>query len=310
MALGPEHLDYPRRRHGMDHDHYDWSMLEQRPRFHWPGDRPLALWINVAVQWFPLNQKGDPFPPPGGMSTPYPDLRHYTLRDYGNRVGIFRLLKALNHFGMQPSFAISAALVERIPWLVERLAGTGGEILCHGLHMDALHHGGLEEEQERELVERSLELLRKHTGQPVTGWLGPARCQSKRTPELLRAAGVQYMADWVNDELPYRFRTGEGELVALPLPLELEDQFILQRNLHSETEYADQLIDAFDFLHQEAADRGARLLALNLHPWLTGQPHRIGQLERLLAHIADHSGVWNASGAALVTAWQDCAQRA
>ena len=96
MPLDPSYFDYPHRSYGMDHDFYDWSMLADRNAVQWPNGKQLALWVNVALQFFPLNQRGQPFPPPGGMTTAYPDLRHYTLREYGNRVGIFRILKALD----------------------------------------------------------------------------------------------------------------------------------------------------------------------------------------------------------------------
>ena len=91
----------------MDHDFYDWSMLQNRKPVAWPGGKRLALWVNVGLQYFPLNQQGKPFPPPGGMTTAYPDLRHYTLREYGNRVGIYRFFKAFDAFGVRPSFAPS-----------------------------------------------------------------------------------------------------------------------------------------------------------------------------------------------------------
>ena len=96
MSLPDDYLEYPKRHYGMDHDRYDWAMLSERQPVTWPDEKPLALWINVSCQHFPLNQSGKPYAPPGGMTMPYPDLRHYSLRDYGNRVGIYRLLDALD----------------------------------------------------------------------------------------------------------------------------------------------------------------------------------------------------------------------
>ncbi len=305
MPLDPSYLEYPKRRYGMDHDRYDWSMLTDRPPVAWPEGAGVALWVNVSLEFFPLNQRGKPFPPPGGMTTAYPDLRHFTLRDYGNRVGVVRCLQALDDHGIVPTFAINAALVERTPRLVERIVTRGNEIIGHGWHMDRLLHGELAREDEAKLIDDSLAALRGATGQPVTGWLSPARSQSANTPDLLAAKGIGYMGEWINDELPYPFRTSAGEIVALPLSYELDDQFIIQGNLHSETEYADQVIDAFDFLLDEAAEKSSgRMLALNIHPWLLGQPHRIGQLERALRHIAERGGVWSASSADIVAHWR------
>ncbi len=303
MTLDPSYLDYPLRRYGMDHDCYDWSMLTDRKPVAWPDGKRVALWVNVALQFFPLDQKGKPFPPPGGMSTAYPDLRHYTLRDYGNRVGVFRLIEALDRYGVKASFAINAELAERYPYLLRRVAERGDEILCHGWNMDTPHYGGLDVEAERDQVVRSLDVLRGHGGQAVKGWLSPGKSQSRNTPALLVEHGVEYMCDWINDDMPYRFRTAAGEITAMPLSTELEDRFILLNNLHSETEYADQIIDAFDFLNREAGDQGGRLLALNVHPWLLGQPHRIGEFERLLAHIVGHETVWSAPPGEIRAAW-------
>lgn len=303
MALDRSYLEYPRRRYGMDHDRYDWSMLSSRRPVQWPGGKRLALWINVAVQYFPLNQLGKPFPPTGGMTTAYPDLRHYTLREYGNRIGIYRFLAAFDRYGVRPTFAVSARLAERYPVLLRRLVERGDEIACHGWHMDAPHYGGMDPAVEQALVERSLGVLRSATGQPVEGWLSPSKSQSARTPELLARNGVRYMGDWVNDDMPYAFRTDSGPLTAMPLSTELEDVFIIHGNLHSEAEYAAQVRDAFDYLYAEAAEQGGRLLALSLHPWLLGQPHRIGRLEEVLAYITGHDGVWSAPACEIRAAW-------
>ncbi len=124
------------------------------------------------------------------------------------------------------------------------------------------------------------------------------------TPDLLAAAGVRYMCDWINDDMPFTFRTNSSDLIAMPLSTELEDRFILQNNLHSEAEYADQIRDAFDYLYAESAEQGGRMLALSIHPWMLGQPHRIGYLESVLEYISGHDGVWSASAGEISTAWQ------
>ena len=306
MTLDAEHLRYLRRRHGMDHDRYDWSMLAGRPPIAWPERARVALWVNVAIQFFPLDQRGRPFAAPGGMITPYPDLRHFTLRDYGNRVGIVRCLEALDAFGIRATFAVNGAVAVRHPALLERLVARGDEIIAGSWHMDTLHHGDMDVSEERELVERTLMTLRGRTGQPVEGWVSPAGSQSHRTPDLLAEYGVRYMGDWINDDLPYPFRTDAGEMVALPLSLELDDQFLIGHSLHSEWEYATQVKDACDYLVEEAAATGqGRLLALSVHPWLLGQPHRIGAFESVLEHLAASPGIWSASGSEIVAAWRD-----
>jgi len=205
--LPTDYLDYPLRRHGMDHDRYDWSMLPQRPPVAWPGGARIALWVSVSLQWFPLNMKGQPFKPPGAMQTAYPDLRHYTLRDYGNRVGIHRVMQALARHGIRASAPCNAAVARRYPSLIKACLDQGWELLGHGLDMDHLHHGALPVEEERAWIRQSLDILQEATGAPVRGWLSPAKSQSHATLDLLAEAGLDYVCDWVNDDMPYPVRT-------------------------------------------------------------------------------------------------------
>jgi len=309
MALDKKFLEYPQRGHGMDHDRYDWSMLTERKKITWPGNAKLAVWVNVCLQFFPINQQGEPFKVPGGMTMPYPDLRHYTLRDYGNRVGIYRFLDAFDKYRVKPSFAINTRLAQRNPYLLDAIKERGDEISCHGLHMDALHYGGQDIEQERELVKTSIERLRELSGQDVRGWLSPARSESENTPDLLAEHDIHYFSDWVNDDMPYSFKTRNGNLTAMPLSNELEDKFILMNNLHSEQSYVEQVCDACDFLLQEATTGGGRILALNIHPWMLGQPHRIGKLEAVLDYVMSQDGVWSASATDILTAFKQQTNR-
>lgn len=305
MALEPEYLSYPHRNYGMDHDRYDWSMLSERQPVTWPGGAKLALWINVGLQFYPLNQQGTPFAVPGGMTMPYPDLRHFSLRDYGNRVGIYRFLNAFDRFGIKPTFAINTELAERAPYLLRRICERDDEILCHGWNMDSLHYGGQDRDEEAQLVERSLTRLRELSGRDITGWISPARNESENTPELLAANGIRYFCDWVNDDMPYRFHTQSGELIAMPLSNELEDRFVVMNNLHSEQSWLEQVCDACDFLLDEAAASGGRILALNIHPWMLGQPHRIGKLEQALEYLMSRDSVWNAGSSEIMQHWLD-----
>ena len=294
MALDKEHLQYPHRSYGMDHDRYAWQLLAKQKPVKWPDNKKLALWINVPLQFFPLNQQGKPFKVPGGMTMPYPDLRHFSLRDYGNRVGIYRLLKAFDKYKVTPTFAINTELAKRTPYLMDVIKERGNEVLCHGMHMDALHYGGQGIEQESALIEGAVSQLREITGQEIKGWLSPARNESENTPELLAKHGIEYFCDWVNDDMPYQFNTNNGPLWAMPLSNELEDKFILMDNLHSEQSYVEQICDAAEFLLQEAKTQGGRILALNIHPWMLGQPHRIAKLEQVLEYLTAQD-IWCAS---------------
>ena len=303
MSLPEDHLRYPLRRYGMDHGRYDWSMLHRRPPVTWPHEARVALWVVPALEWFPLDMKGSPFKPPGAMVTAYPDLRHYTLRDYGNRVGIFRIMQALERHAIPASVAVNAAVATRYPALLAACVERGWEIIANGEDMDHLHHSGLSEVEERGLVERTLATLRKASGQPVRGWLSPAKSESFATLDLLAEAGVDYVCDWVNDDMPYAMRADARPLYAMPHPIDIDDHTILVQNHHSEDDFRDALCDQFDTLYRESATHGGRVMAISLHPWVIGQPYRIGALEEALQHIMAHRGVWATTGAQILDAW-------
>jgi peptidoglycan/xylan/chitin deacetylase (PgdA/CDA1 family) len=304
MALPDDYLRYPLRRHGMDHDRYDWTMQPDRPKVAWPNGARVALWVVPALEFFPLDMPAEPFRAPGGMVTAYPDLRHYTLRDYGNRVGVFRVFKALDAHNLPASVAVNSKVAERYPFLIDEINRRNWEIIAYGVDMGRLHYGGMAAEDEAAQVKEAVGVLREKSGQPVTGWLSPARSESMDTLDLVAAEGIDYVCDWINDDMPYPLRTAHGEVTSLPLSYEIDDQTILHRYQHSEQDFADQVCDQFDALYREASAEDGRLMTLTIHPWMSGQPHRIKFLEQALAHIMGHDGVWPATGAEIVAAYK------
>jgi len=305
QKLADMFLKYPKRKYGMDHDLYDWSQLSERDPVAWPNGKKLALWINVPIQFFPLNQRGEPFKVPGGMTMPYPDLRHFSLREYGNRVGIYRLLKAFNQFNIKPTFAINSEAAQRLPQLMQKIEQRGDDVICHGVNMDALHHNGLSIDQEAELIRESKQTLSEVFDRQIKGWLSPAKNESSNTLNLLRDANFEFVCDWVNDELPYNMRTDKGSLTAMPLATELDDYFVVQQNFHSEESWVQQVCDATDFLLNEASTDNGRMLSLNIHPWLMGQPHRIGYLEEVLEFLSNKEEIWHAGASQIYDHWQN-----
>ncbi len=303
-TLGNDYLQYSKRSYGMDHDRYEWSMLQNRKAITWPKGKKIALWVNVGLQFFPLNQKGIPFKVPGGMTKPYPDLRHFSLRDYGNRVGIYRFLKTFDTYNVTPTFAMNTRLAERAPYLTGTIKERNNEIICHGYDMDKLHYGGQNIEEEKDLVKRALDGLRKLTEQEIKGWVSPAKNESENTPDILAANGITYFCDWANDDLPYNFKTSKGDLSAMPLTTELDDYYIILNNLHSAESWAEQVDDAFEFLLHESKTSGGRILSLNIHPWVLGQPHRIQYLEKVLDKLGSHEEVWSASASEILSTWK------
>jgi len=192
----------------------------------------------------------------------------------------------------------------RYPSLVQACRQRNWEIVAHGLDMDHLHHGGLAEADERRFIEQTLAILRAATGGAVRGWLSPAKSESFATPDLLAEAGIEYLCDWVNDDMPYAMRTRAGGLHAMPHPIDIDDYTILVQNHHTEDDFRDALVDQFDLLYREATPDNGRVMAISLHPWVIGQPYRIRALEEALAHVMRHRGVWAATGGEILDAWK------
>ncbi len=302
MTLDASYLDYPRRRRGMDHDLYPWSNLFDRPAIAWPQGKTVAVPIVVSLEWFPILAADKPFRAPGHMQTAYPDYRHYTSREYGTRVGFYRLLDAFAEAGATVSVATNAAIAERYPSIVRDIVAAGHEIVAHSTDMNGTIASGLPQADEAALIATSLDTLERIAGARPTGWLSIARSQSFDTPHLLAAAGVAYMLDWVNDELPYAMATRAGPIVNLPLNHELSDRQIVTVQQHSAESYAEQIRDAYGWLAREAHGGGGRMMPLHVTPYILGLPYRIGAFEGLLDWLAAQPGSWFASAGAVVAA--------
>lgn len=293
MSLDPSYLEYPHRRFGYDHDLYDYSAMPARKPIAWPDGKAVATWFVVSLEWFPITPSDTPFRAPGHMQTAYPDYRHYTSREYGTRVGFYRLLDAFAKAGVRASVAANAAIAERYPQLIRDIVAGGHELIAHSTDMNGTIASGLPIEDERSLIAHAVKTLEAVSGQKVRGWHSIARSQSFDTPDLLKEQGLGYCVDWVNDELPWSFHNG---LVNIPLNHELSDRQILTVQQQSVDSYAEQILDAHDWLAREAVDRGGRLLPLHLTPYIIGLPYRMDAFERLLADLAARPQTWFATG--------------
>jgi peptidoglycan/xylan/chitin deacetylase (PgdA/CDA1 family) len=300
MSLDPSYLEYPQRRHGYDHDLYPWSRISDRPPVCWPEGKSVAVWVCVSLEWFPLTPSDRPFRAPGHMQTSYPDYRHYTSRDYGTRVGLYRLLDAFAKAGVRVSVAANGAIAERYPQVIRDIVSAGHDVIAHSTDMNGTIATGLAEDEERALIDCSLDALEMVAGVRPKGWLSIARSQSWNTLDLLKRAGLIYCCDWVNDELPYRFNNG---LIDLPLNHELSDRQIVATQQQSADSWAGQMTDAFDWLAAEAAQHGGRMLPIHMTPYIMGLPYRIGAVEALLERLTARPEAWFAPGGMIVEAW-------
>jgi hypothetical protein len=278
-------------------------VFERQP-VQWPEKKKVALWCVVSLEWFPMTPSDTPFRAPGHMQTPYPDYRHYTSREYGTRVGLYRLLDAFAAVGARMSVAMNAVIAERYPQIVEDVLAGGHEVIAHSSDMNGTIASGLPEADERDLIVRSLETLQGATGVRPRGWLSIARSESWNTPRLLAEAGLDYVCDWPNDELPYRMTTPAGTIVNMPLNHELSDRQIITVQQQSVDSYVEQMQDAYRWLAAEAEASGGRMLPLHLTPYIIALPYRIAAFEALLRWFAEQPDCWFARGDQIVDAWK------
>ena len=287
------------RRFGMDHPHYDWSPVVTRKKLSWPGDARVALCLIVNLEHLEWTPPENSFQTPSLYNRPLPDYRGYSHREYGHRVGIFRVLDVLQKHGISATVAMDALTAQNYPYLVNHCLRRGCEIIGHGISVSQVISSKMSEDEERAYIRKSITALEDATGSAPRGWLGPEYGESARTPALLAEAGVDYLCDWANDEQPYLMKTPLGRLFALPVMLDMNDAFALSERGFPVHEYAEMVKDGFDTMYADAATSG-RLLALNLHPWIMGQPFRISYLDEVLGHVMSNTEVWAATGGQII----------
>jgi peptidoglycan/xylan/chitin deacetylase (PgdA/CDA1 family) len=304
-GLPDDYFVYPHRRRGMDHDRYPFRILPRTAPVQWPGGARIALWVAVHVGHFPMDMPLKPIVAPGGMERPYPSFWDFTQRDYGNRIGIYRMMQAMAARGVKGTALLSAMLAREYPVLMDDIAAAGWEPACAGLDMGHIHHGGVAEADERAWIAEATALLRGRFGDALRGWHSPAHSESHRTPDLVAEAGYAWTSGWANDDMPYAFATRAGTLTAMPLSQDLADQRMLHQQNMATGDFTTAVLAAHAALDAEAqATGGGRILTVSVTPWLMGQPHRIRAFGAMLDAILARGAVWSASGSEIMAAWK------
>ncbi|HET6507974.1 MAG TPA: polysaccharide deacetylase family protein [Baekduia sp.] len=292
----------------MDNPYTAWSPLRDRRPVRWPGGARVAVCVllNVEhVEWLPPD--GVFVPPSAVRRPPYPrlpDPHEVSPHEYGNRVGIFRLIEALDARSIPASVPIDAASAERYPGIVRRCVDRGWELLGHGLSASRMISGAMSEPEERAYIARSLDAVQRATGQRPVGWSSIEYAQSARTIRLLAEAGVRYMCDWPNDEQPYELVGDGAGVVALPTAIELDDVYTIHMRRVPPARWSQMIVDAYDRLERDGAESG-RVLVISLHPWLTGQPFRMRHVEAALDHVAGRPRAWCATAGEIVDRYRE-----
>jgi allantoinase len=290
-----------------EHEYYAPDPIISRAPLRWPNGARLAFAIVVSIEFYELQPRPDAFIPPnlpGGFGRgPYPDFRNYTHREYGPRVGLFRLMQVLDSRGIKATAAIDARTALERPIIAAHCRRRGWEIAAHGRAVADVISSQLSEADERRYIETAIAAVTTAAAQTPRGWHGAEYGESARTPRLLAENGIDYVLDWPNDEQPYEMQCGDRRLLALPMSCDLDDVIAHWQHKISMPRWRRAVTDAVDQLRTDGEDSG-RLLILNIHPWLMGQGFRSTYLAEVLDHVLKCSDVWVATTGEIASAYR------
>jgi len=273
-----------------------YSAIVDRPPLPLPQGGRLAVWTIVNVEEWSI-ERAMPrtvLPPP--MSTTagqplLPDLPNWAWHEYGMRVGIWRIFEALEKHRITPTLAINGSACRSYPRIAQAARDAGWEFMGHGYVQRPMHHV----EDQRQAIRDTIAAIRACTGKPPRGWESPGLTETATTIDLLAEAGIEYVADWVVDDQPCRIDTAHGPMVSVPYTVEMNDIAMMVLQNHPSEEWLRRGIEQFERLYAES-ERITRVMAISVHPYITGVPHRIGYLEKLYQHIASRPGVLHWTG--------------
>jgi peptidoglycan/xylan/chitin deacetylase (PgdA/CDA1 family) len=273
------------------HGRYAYSPIAGRPVYDWPNGTRLAVYIALNVEVFPF---GEGLAPELNPRQPEPDITNYTWRDWGNRVGIWRLLDLYDESKMPLTANMNTAIYDECPQIAVALRARGAEIVGHG-RSNAERQSDMDEAAERAMLAEVTARIKREEGKPPAGWMGPWVSETLRTPDLLKEAGYQYVMDWSMDEQPVWLVTRGGPLLSLPYARPTNDISALHGAKVPPALWGDMLIDQFDEMLRQSETGGREPLVFNLslHPYLVGHAFRLTHLRRVVAHIASkRERVW------------------
>lgn len=282
-----------------DHGRFPYSAIGDRPHFSWPGGARLACYIAINLEHFAFGEGlGAEFAPKHGQ----PDVLNWSWREYGNRVGVWRMLDLLDELGLPCAALVNSTIYDHCPSVPAAFRVRGDEIVAHG-RTNAERQGGLDEPAERALIAEATQVLTRAEGRAPRGWLGPWISQGPITPDLLAEAGYDYLLDWAMDDQPVWMATrGGGRILSVPYPQELNDIPALIARQGEAAAFCESVEDGF----AEMLDQSARqplVFAVALHPYLFGQPHRLRRLRIALKAIAHRPGTWWTTPGAIAAAY-------
>ena len=276
----------------LPHERFDYSAIVDRKPWKLPKGARIAVWTIVNIEEWDIEKPmaRQYLTAPQGVST-VPDIPNWAWHEYGMRVGFWRLHEALTTRKIPVTTSINANVCNAYPRVAQAMLDAGWEFMGHAVKQGAMHI----QPDQRAVIRESIRILEKFTGKKPKGWLGPGLTETFETLDLLKEEGVEYVSDWVNDEQPYEIRTTHGLLVSVPYSIELNDIPMMVIQHHTSDEWLRRCVDHFDRLYAEGA-RQPRVMALAVHPYNSGVPHRIKYFEAVYDYIRKKKGVWMTTG--------------
>jgi peptidoglycan/xylan/chitin deacetylase (PgdA/CDA1 family) len=271
---------------------YGYLPYQGRPRIEWPGGAKVAFWVAPNIEFYELDPPRNPTR--AAWSRPVPDVQNYAYRDYGNRSGFWRMYEAMARHKVRGSVSLNVAMCQHHPEIIQACRDADWEFYSHGTY-NTRYLMGMDEVQERAVIQDSIDTIREHTGQQLDGWLAPALTYTQNTLDLVAEMGLSYVCDLFHDDQPGPVKVKQGRLTSVPYSLEMNDVIVYNVNLVQPRRYADILKRQFDRLYQEGEQSGT-VMCIPLHPYLVGHPYRIAAFEEALAYITGHDDVWLATG--------------
>jgi allantoinase len=267
-------------------DRVPYSAIVDRPPLKLPNNGRVAVWTIVNVEEWSIER---PMPrtvlsPPYGQPL-LPDLPNWAWHEYGMRVGFWRFVEVLEKFGIKATLAINGSVIESYPRVAEAARDAGWEFMGHGWIQRPMHHV----EDQKKAIADTVAAIKRFTGKPPRGWESPGLTETYETIDLLKEAGIEYVADWVLDDQPVVIQTAHGPITSIPYTVEMNDISMMALQHHPSEEWLRRGMDHFDRLYADG-EKTARVMAISVHPYITGVPHRIAYLEKLYEYIRQRPG--------------------
>jgi peptidoglycan/xylan/chitin deacetylase (PgdA/CDA1 family) len=275
---------------------FPYTPITRRPKIVWPNGARVALWVIPNIEFFPLNERMPDSP--GGSGGLIPDVIAWSMRDYGNRVGIYRLMDVMQRYKVRGTVALNSEICDEHPQIIDEAKRLGWEFMGHN-QSNVRRLNTLPPGTERQVVFGTLDRISAAAGRKVAGWMGSALQETWNTLDYLADYGCKYVADWVNDEQPYLMNVGGKRLCSIPYSTELNDKVAIEYHHVTPDEFDRMCRRQFAVLAREG-ERSGRVMAIAVHPYLMGVAHRIDAFESALKYITSQPGVWLATGEEIV----------